>query len=381
MSSDSRPVTAETGAAPKSAAVPNTAGATKTVAVAALFGTPGSGTPQRPAASRPWRATRLRPLVINLLIAALCGAGILVTIATAPIPAYPLDIYNTLLGRTDEFDFAVLTIGLPRAVLAVAVGVGLAVAGALLQALLRNPLGSPDVVGFTSGATAGAVLALVLRQSASVTMLAAVAGGLLTAAVVFGLARGAGGGGVRLVVVGIGVAALLTGVNGYLVSRAELTLALDAQRWLTGSLGDASWQRCLIMIGALVLLLPIAAALRRPLQVMQLGDHTALALGLPLRWMQGAVVGVAVCLCAAAVTTAGPIPFVALAAPQIAARLLRRPPPSLLTAAAVGALLMVLADLAAQRVFRSVDLPIGIATGVVGGAYLAWLLAAMWRRT
>lgn len=89
----------------------------------------------------------------------------------------------------------------------------------------------------------------------------------------------------------------------------------------------------------------------------------------------------AVCLCAAAVTTAGPVRFVALAAPQIAGRLLRRPPPSLVTSAGVGALVMVLADLAAQRVFSSVDLPIGIATGVVGGAYLGWLLLAMWRRT
>lgn len=274
MSSDSRSAGPVSGSAAGAGAAVGTAGAS---------GISGYGKkPRDPADSGPWRATRLRPLVINLLLVTLCGAGILVTIATAPIPAYPLDIYNTLLGRTDEFDFAVLTIGLPRAVLAVTVGVGLAVAGALMQALLRNPLGSPDVVGFTSGATAGAVLALVLRQSTSVTMLAAVCGGLLTAAVVFGLARGAGGGGVRLVVVGIGVAALLTGVNGYLVTRAELTLALDAQRWLTGSLGDASWQRCLIMIGALVLLLPIAA-LRRPLQVMQLGDQTALALGLPLR--------------------------------------------------------------------------------------------------
>jgi len=323
-----------------------------------------------------------RPVVVTVLALLLCVAVVLLTMATGPLPVTPIDVLRTIAGQQPDNEFAVLTIGLPRATLALLIGIGLGAAGALMQAQTRNPLGSPDIIGFTNGAAAGAVIALIpFHQKGLVVSLAALVGGLVTAAAVFALAGGASRGGYRLIVIGIGVSALLTGVTYYLLSRANLSGAMDAQRWLSGSLNDADWNRCVIMLVAVVVLLPVATWLRRPLLITQLGDEVSHGLGVRLHAIQGLVIAVAVLLAAAAVTTAGPIGFIALAAPQIALRLARRPAPLVLTSAAVGALLMVLSDLLAQRALGSVDVPVGITTGVVGGLYLAWLLSRMWKQT
>lgn len=335
----------------------------------------------RSRAPEPARSSR-RALLIGCCAAVLCVALVFLTMATGPLPVSPLDVLRTIGGSQPDNEFAVLTIGLPRAALAALVGVGLGVAGALMQAQTRNPLGSPDVIGFTNGAAAGAVIAMIpFHQSGLGVSVAALAGGLITAAAVFVLAGGAAHAGYKLIVIGIGASALCVGVTSYLLSRANIASAAEAQRWLSGSLNDATWERCGVMAAAVLVLVPVAVGLRRALLVMQLGDDLALGLGVRLTMLQGAVIAVAVLLSAAVVTTAGPIGFIALAAPQIAIRLIRRPAPLVLASAVIGALLMLLSDFVAQRALGSTDIPVGIATGVVGGMYLAWLLARMWRRT
>lgn len=336
----------------------------------------------KPAGLRRTRLRVTRPVMVTVLAVLLGVTVAFLTMATGPLPVAPWDVLRTVAGSAPENEFAVLTIGLPRATLAILIGIGLGAAGALMQAQTRNPLGSPDVIGFTQGAAAGAVIALIpFHQGGAVVSAAGLIGGLLTAAIVFALAGGASRGGYRLIVIGIGISALLTGVTSYVLSRAKIANATEAQRWLSGSLNDADWPRCLIMLGAVVLLLPIAIRLRRPLLIMQLGDDVANGLGVRLKSTQAAIIGVAVLLSAAAVTTAGPVGFIALAAPQIALRVARGPAPLVATSAAVGAVLMLLSDLLAQRALGSVSVPVGVATGVVGGIYLAWLLMRMWRRT
>lgn len=325
--------------------------------------------------------TANRPAGVTVVALLLTVGVVFLTIGTGALPVSPMAVLRTVAGRDPDNEFAVLTIGLPRAVLAVLIGFGLGVAGALMQAQTRNPLGSPDVIGFSSGAAAGAVIALIpFHQTGTAVSLAALGGGLLTAILVFLLAGGASRAGYRLIVIGIGISALLSGVTSYLLSRAKLMDAAGAERWLSGSLNEADWERCIIMAISVAVLLPLACWLRGSLLVLQLGDEVSHGLGVRLRPVQGLVITVSVLLCAAAVTTAGPISFVALAAPQIAVRLARRPAPLILTSAAVGALVMVLSDLLAQRALGSVDVPVGIATGVVGGLYLAWLLTRMWKR-
>ena len=208
---------------------------------------------------------------------------------------------------------------------------------------------------------------------------ALLAGGV-TAAVVYLLAwrRGLTGG--RLVLVGIGIAAVLQGLNSLLLVRASLTSAQTAAQWLAGSFNATGWPRVLLLGAALVVLLPAAALLARPLGAMVLGDDLAAALGVRVERSRTLLVVVGVALVAVATATAGPIGFIALAAPQIARRLTRSSAVGFGSAAVVGAGLVLASDLVAQRLFAPTQLAVGVVTGVLGGGYLIWLLGSQWRK-
>lgn len=306
---------------------------------------------------------------------------VLATLGSGPLPVSPAELIDTMLRRTDEFDFVVWEIGLPRACVAVLVGAGLGAAGALVQALTRNPLGSPDVIGFTTGSASGALIAIiVIGGGPAQTAVGALVGGAVTAAVVYLLAwrRGLTGG--RLVLVGIGVAAVLQGLNSLLLVRASLTAAQTAGQWLAGSFNAVGWPRVLLVAGALAVLLPAAALLARPLGALVLGDDLAAALGVRVERCRTLLVVVGVVLVAVATAAAGPINFIALAAPQIARRLTRTSGIGLGTAALLGAALVLASDLLAQRLFAPTQLAVGVVTGVLGGGYLIWLLAGQARK-
>lgn len=314
-----------------------------------------------------------------MLVAALGGAALL---ATGDYPVPVPDVLRALVGQADPGTaFIVTTLRLPRLVTAVLVGAALAVSGAMLQGLTRNPLGSPDLIGFTVGSATGALLVILLARGSMAEVAAgAVVGGLATAVVVYALAYRGGASGGRIVLVGIGVSSLLLAVNHYLITRAVLHDAIAAQSWLTGSLNGRGWDHVWAVGAALVLLLPIALHHGRHLAMLGMGDDAARGLGVPVERSRLVMVVVSVALASVAVAAAGPIPFLALAAPQLARRLTRTSGAGLLPAAFMGAALLVVADLATQRLFAPTPLPVGIATGVIGGAYLAWLLTHEWRR-
>lgn len=325
-----------------------------------------------------WRATLLTGLLVLVAIGLVFAA-----LGTGPLPASPSEVIDTILRRTDEFDFVVLDIGLPRGLVALLVGAGLGAAGALVQALTRNPSGSPDVIGFDSGATLGALVALLVfdlndRQLAAPF---ALAGGIAAALVVFALSSGGRDVGYRIVLIGIGIGAMLDAGSAYLLTRAKVTEAMSSARWLVGSLNNSDWTDVRIALIGLVLLLPAALVLARRLRLVLLGNEVASTLGLNLKVTTFGTLVVAVGLSAIAVLAAGPISFVALVAPQLAGRLvgLQRAP-SVLAAAAMGAVLLTGADLIGSRAFGDADLPVGVVTGLVGGMYLAVVLARLWRR-
>lgn len=329
------------------------------------------------------RTTRRGLPPATVIVGAVIGSLVLifVTLGTGVAPVSPFDVLQTVAGNAPENEFAVLDVGLPRALLAVLCGMALGVGGALMQAHTRNPLGTPDVIGFTAGASVGAVIALVpLHLKGTPVSIAALIGGAVTAVVVFALAGGAHRAGYRLIVVGIGVTAMLMGVTSYMLSRAEVATGLDAQRWLAGSLNNATWTEVSVMLVAVAVLLPAGMALRRPLLVTDLGDEAAIGLGVPLKAVGGCVVAVSVLTAAVVVSTLGPIGFIDLAAPQVAIRLIRLPGPLVASSAVVGGFALLAADLLAQRALPDDNLPVGIATGVVGGIYLAWLLTRIWRK-
>jgi iron complex transport system permease protein len=166
-------------------------------------------------------------------------------------------------------------------------------------------------------------------------------------------------------------------VNWYLISRASLPDALVADRWLLGSVNGADWTTVRALVLALAVLVPLLALLSRPLVAMEAGDDTSLAQGVRVQTLRPAIALVGVALAAVGTAAAGPVAFVAFMAPPIARRLTRAAGPNVTVAALCGAALLVGADLVAQRLPTPV--PVGLVTGLIGGAYLAWLLTR--RRT
>ncbi len=319
---------------------------------------------------------------VALALAAALFALLVVSVGTGEISIPPDEVVATLFGGGDRAtSFVIETLRLPRALTGALIGIALGASGAIFQSITRNPLGSPDIVGFIQGAAAFAVLQIVVFGGGTfATAASAVVGGVGTAALVYALAARGGVSGYRLVLIGIGVSFMLIAVTDYLLTRSTLEQAQSAQIWLTGSLNGRGWEHVRPIAVALAVLLPVTALLIRPLRMLELGDDTARALGVAVERSRLALVFIAVGLCAVATASAGPIVFVALAAPQIARRLTHATGPGVACAALMGGVLLLGADVASQRLFGDLQLPVGVMTGVCGGVYLTWLLTREWKR-
>lgn len=319
-----------------------------------------------------------RALTVGATCALLTLAVGVLALGSGDYPMSAADVLRTLVGDgTPAEEFIVHELRLPRLATAIAVGAALALAGAVFQTLVRNPLGSPDLLGFTQGAATGALVVIVVGGTSTVLSGAAAVSGFATGLLVYMIAWRRGVHGYRLVLAGIGIAAILTGVNGWLLTRAPLMDAARAVLWLTGSLDGRGWIHALPVLIALALLGPAVLAGAGPaLRLMEMGDDSASALGVPVERLRLALLGAAVLLVSLASAAAGPVNFVALTAPHLARRLTRAPGPNLLPSALLGALLLVVADQIAQRAVPGHQLPVGVLTGLIGGGYLIWLLAA-----
>jgi iron complex transport system permease protein len=316
-------------------------------------------------------------VVIVLLAAVAAGAGI-VLIGSGDYPMTPGEVVSTLFGHgTFQQEFIVTDLRLPRVLVGLLVGAALGVGGAVFQTISRNPLGSPDVLGFGQGATVGALTVIVLFQGGPAAVAGgAVVGGLLTGAAVYLLAWKRGVHGYRLVLVGIGAAAMLTAATQYLITKANLVDATRAVVWMTGSLDGRDWAQVWPLLVVCGLLIPLMLGHGRALRMMEMGDDAAYALGVRVERTRLVLMGCAVLLVAVATAAAGPIAFVSLSAPQLARRLTRSPGPNLAAAAFMGAALLLVADWIAMDAFGDRQLPVGVVTGVLGGCYLLWLLVS-----
>jgi len=291
----------------------------------------------------------------------------------------PLDVLATLVGAGDDAtSFIVLDLRLPRALTAVLAGAALGIAGAIFQDLARNPLVAPDVIGITAGASLAAIALIVFGDvSGTVSVpLAALAGALLTGAVLYGLAWRGGVQGYCLVLVGIGVAAFLQAGISYVLTRGEIFEVALAYVWLVGSLNGRGWEHVWPLAATLAVLLPVGFALGRQLEVLQLGDDVARALGIGVERTRLALLAVAIVLTGVAVSASGPIAFVAFIAPHLARRVCATVSPSgiLPVAAAAGALLVLCSDLAGRLLFAPTEVPVGIVTSIIAAPYFLFLL-------
>ncbi|WP_255305079.1 iron chelate uptake ABC transporter family permease subunit [Microbacterium sp. 3J1] len=289
---------------------------------------------------------------------------------------YPLDeVIRVILGETvPGASFTVGELRLPRAVLAILAGLSFGIAGVCFQTLLRNPLASPDIIGISDGAGAAAVIGIiVLSLDGPVVSILALGGALLTAGAIYLLSIKGGFAGTRLILIGIGVAAMLQSVISYTLSRAASWDIQTAMQWLTGSLNNASWDRVGPLLIAAAVIVPLMLSRGRALGALQLGDDSASGLGVRVNATRLLFILGAVALLAFATAATGPIAFVAFMAGPIAARITGPGATLLLPSAFVGAVLVLAGDLIGQFAFGA-RYPVGVITGVIGAPYLIYLL-------
>lgn len=323
----------------------------------------------------------VRSIVVSVLLLVAAFGVALLALGTGDFAIPPDRVLRALFGSgVGSDDLVIREWRFPRVLMALVLGAALGVSGAILQSVTRNPLGSPDIVGFNSGAYTGALLVILAGGGYYATAAGAVIGGLVTALTIFVLAFRQNVKGFRLVIVGIGVGAMLAALNTWLILRADLDDAMSAAAWGVGTLDGLTWAEIApaLVVLAVLALAVVPAAYR--LQILELGDDAARALGIRVGRARLALTVLSVAFVAVGTAVAGPIAFVALAAPQLGRRLARTPATALLPAAAMGALLLVACDWIARRVFAPTTVPVGVVTASIGGAYLAYLLVVEARR-
>ncbi|MCC6804816.1 MAG: iron ABC transporter permease [Anaerolineae bacterium] len=330
-----------------------------------------------------YRVDRRVPLVAGLIL--LFAFGTLVaSVSYGEYDIPPLEVVRTILNvNQDNPDYANLrlvvnTFRLPRIVLAFLVGGALAVSGAIMQGITRNPLADPYLLGVSGGAALAAVSLIVWLKSVPTSLLpfAAFAGALVAAGAIYLFAwRKGSTTPIRLILIGVAIESLVGAGTTIMLLFGEITDVQAAYVWLTGSVYGRSWEHVYALGAWLIVCLPVAFVLARSLNVLNLGDDTAKGLGLRVEWARGLLLIVSVALAAAAVAVAGTVGFVGLVAPHIARRLVGPSHEGLLPVSAVlGGALVMLADLIGRAVVAPSELPVGIVTAMIGAPYFAYLL-------
>jgi len=340
--------------------------------------------------SKPWLSIRSRrfpisfrvdrrvPIVLAML-ALLALVSLVFNISQGEYPVPPLQVVKTILGlpANPDYAFVINTLRLPRALVALLVGMGLATAGTILQGLTRNPLAAPEIIGINSGASLVAVAFIVLLPGIAVGWLpvAAFLGGLAAAIAIYLLAWNQGSSPVRLILVGIGLTALTGSLTSLMITFGEINAVSQALVWLTGSVYGRSWQHLWPLLPWLFVFLPLTLVLARDLDTLNLGDNLAQGLGSRVEWTRSVLLLCTAALAGASVATAGTIGFVGLMAPHLARQFVGPSHAGLVPVAALtGACIVELADLAGRLLFAPIELPCGVITAVIGAPYFLWLL-------
>lgn len=319
------------------------------------------------------RGRRRRAVILGLVGAVLVALALNVLVGQTFYS--PAEVMAVVLGQ--DAGGATFTIGrlrLPRAILGAIVGLSFGLAGVAFQTMLRNPLASPDIIGISAGSSAAAAFAIVMLGLSGFAVSAfAIIAGLLVALLIYLLSSRSGSAGTRLILIGIGIAAMLDALTQYVLSQAGQWDLQEALRWLNGSLNGATWNEVITAGVALLVIAPVLLSRSRDLAALQLGDDTAAAIGTRVARTRLIVVVTAVSLIAFATATTGPIAFVAFLSGPIAARVIGPRGSLLIPSALIGALLVLVADFVGQYAL-GIRYPVGIVTGVLGAPYLLYLI-------
>lgn len=319
---------------------------------------------------------------VTVLFGLLLASGLVVGISLAS-GSYGLSlaqVWATLIGKPPEpmATTVIFEFRLPRVIVALLCGGMLALSGAVLQALTRNGLADPSLLGVSQGAALAVVGLIVLMPEAPHALRTplALVGAILATLMVQAVASGPKGAGpLRLILAGVGLSAFLSALIGAMLTHGKLQEAQSALSWLAGSVNAASWAEVRGLTIAALLILPTAVALARPLAALRFGPEVATGLGLSVRTARGGAVMLAVLAAAASTAAVGPLGFVGLIAPHMAARLARTGTGlHLANSAIMGALVVALADLLGRTLFAPLQLPAGLVTALIGVPVFAVLL-------
>lgn len=321
------------------------------------------------------KPTRTITLLL-LLAASLLLSLVSLSLGSIRVPL-PEVIQSLFGGGEQQFAMIIMQFRLPRVLAALLVGAALAVAGALLQGIIRNPLASPDVLGVTGGASVSVVAFMTLAAGMSIHLIpfVAIAGAGITAALNYVLAWRRGVSPYRLVMIGIGISTATAALTTFLLISGPAYLAPQVLNWTTGSLYGTNWTYIGMLWPWIALFLPLALLFARELDVQALGEETALGLGSRLQRSRLLMLAISVALAGAAVGVAGSLSFIGLIAPHMARRLVGHSYRAVLPAAALcGAILLLAADLAGRLLFQPLDIPAGVFTAGIGAPFFMYLL-------
>ena len=348
-------------------------------------------TPGPVAASSSWCPARSRTPALVLLALVLVGGSVLANLLLGAVTLSPLQVWQALSGDGDAVATDIIwNLRLPRVLVGLLVGVHFAIAGSLLQAVMRNPLADAGVLGINAGASLAAVLAFVAAErlwgdsspystfSLSLDWLPLIScgGGILAAAAVYRLGWNRGVTPVRLVLSGIAVASVLTALATGLLAGWGSMNTETVLIWLTGSLFGRGWEHLWVLLPWSLLALGLLPVLLAGANLLQLGDDVARSLGLAVELWRFALLLLAVLFAASAVGVVGPIGFIGLIVAQVA-RLSCGPDLryQLLLGPLFGALLVTLSDLLGRLLLVPAEVPIGVITSLLGVPFFIYLLA------
>ncbi|MFD1424383.1 FecCD family ABC transporter permease [Laceyella tengchongensis] len=325
---------------------------------------------------------RVRLAVIIALLFLL--ALIVVSVATGFVSLSPEQLARTLLGRgTEKEELILYGFRLPRIVITVLAGMGLAVSGSILQSITKNPLSDPGVLGINAGAGFMVVVYVMFFTVESSTYvyilpLFALLGGIITAIFIYTMAhkKGEGVDPTRLVLIGVGMAAALNGGIITLTSRLGQEEASFFANWMAGRIWGDDWTFVLALLPWILVLLPIAWAKSHVLNTLHLHEHVSIGLGVHVERERRLLILIAVALSSASVAVSGGIAFVGLMAPHIARSLVGpRHQGALPIAALLGAILLLAADTIGRAMTDPIGIPAGIVVSIIGAPYFMYLMA------
>jgi iron complex transport system permease protein len=323
-----------------------------------------------------------RTVMMIILLFLVNVAAVIVCVGLGSKTISPVTVIRALLGNADSSDSMIIfSLRMPRVLIAVLVGSALAVSGALLQGIVRNPLTSPDIIGISGGASLGTVIFILYFSQASIRFmpLSAILGAFAAAFLIYLFAYRRGITPLRLVLIGIGMATALTAVTYMLILTASFTptaVAVKAFTFMTGSIYGVSWEKDVAtLLPWIIVLLPVALIYARHLNVQELGDEVAASVGSSVQVKRTILLIISVALAGAAVAIGGAINFIGLMAPHIARKLVGPSYGGVIPVSAlIGSLVLLLSDLVARVAFIPLDIPAGVFTAAIGAPFFIYLL-------